>query len=262
MPDRQLLDHVPILGVVAGTFLLVLLAVELGFRLGRRRFNRPEHETEGPVGAMVGATLGLLALLMAFTFSLAASRFDARRMVLLDESNAIGTAYLRADLIPEPHRTAVRDLLREYVDMRLEAARSLDASRTLTRSAELHTLIWEHVAAVGRDNPGSITAGLFVQSINDVIDLHAKRAMLALRNRIPSSIWYVLYGIAIMSLGTMGYHAGLAGTRRSPGSLIVCAAFTAVMWLTLDLDRPQQGMFRVSQQPMIELRESMVEPAR
>ena len=244
--------------MVLVTLLIVLLSVELGYRLGRHRFRDPKHETEGPVGGMVGAALGLLALLLAFTFGLAASRFDARKMVLLEESNAIGTAYLRADLIPEPHRARVRDLLREYVDIRLKAAQSGDAAYAMQRSGELHGLLWEQVVAVG-GNGGNITASLFIQSINEVIDIHAKRVMLSIRNRIPATIWCVLFGIGILALGTMGYHAGLSGTRRSPGFLIVVVAFVATLWLTLDLDRPQEGMLRVSQQSMIDLRESMNE---
>src|SRR5262245_56224072 len=104
-----LLDSLPLWGQFLITVAVVLLSVEGGYRLGRYRCRRPDPEKESSVGSMVGGTLGLLAFLLAFTFGLAASRFDARRLVLLDEVNAIGKAYLRADFLPEPRRKQVRD---------------------------------------------------------------------------------------------------------------------------------------------------------
>jgi hypothetical protein len=108
------LDALPLWGVFVAILIVVLLSVECGYRLGRYRRNRHEQEKETPVGTMVGATLGLLAFILAFTFGLAAARFDTRRQVLLDEANAIGTTYLRAGMLPE-QRNEIRTLLRNYV---------------------------------------------------------------------------------------------------------------------------------------------------
>src|SRR5262245_43324784 len=110
----------PIWGVFLATVAVALLSIEGGFRLGQYRRRRSVQEDRPPVGEMVAATLALLAFLLAFTFGLAASRFDVRRGLVVDEANAIGTTYLRAALLPEPHRTAVRKLLRNYADVRLE----------------------------------------------------------------------------------------------------------------------------------------------
>ena len=121
MPGHEPLDFLPLWALFGTTLVLVLLAVEGGFWLGRWRQRRAEHEQETPVGAIVGAILGLLGFLLAFTFGMAASRFDIRRELVLDEANAIGTTYLRAALVPEPHRTQIRTLLRDYVELRLEA---------------------------------------------------------------------------------------------------------------------------------------------
>src|SRR5262245_745749 len=114
------LDFVPLWGLYLGTVLIVFLSVESGRRLGKRR-QHSDAAKDPSVGAMVGATLGLLAFMLAFTFGMASTRFEARRQVLLEEANAIGTAYLRAELLPQMQRTAIRKLLREYVDDRLEA---------------------------------------------------------------------------------------------------------------------------------------------
>ena len=117
------LDALPLWAFFGAVLLLVLLSVEAGYRLGRRWREQSAGEVEGPVGAMVGATLGLLAFMLAFTFGAAAERYDSRRQILLDEANAIGTAYLRAGMLPD-RRQEVRALLREYVDTRLQAVQS------------------------------------------------------------------------------------------------------------------------------------------
>jgi hypothetical protein len=256
------LDLLPIWGVFLATVAVVLLAIEAGLRLGLYRRRRSEEEDRPPVGEMVAATLALLAFMLAFTFGLAASRFEARRVLVIDEANAIGTTYLRTGLIPEPYRTEVRRLLREYLDVRLEAVQPGKLSRGIDRSQELHALIWSHAVAVGEKDPHSIVVGLFIGSLNEMIDLHAKRLTLGARNRIPGVIWVALYFVAILGTCVMGYHAGLAGSGRSMAMLALVLSFSAVMILIVDLDRPQAGFLRVSQQPLIDLQRTMTSPSR
>lgn len=258
-PGSGPLDVLPLWGLFLAIMLVVMLSVECGYRAGRYRRQRSEEEKEAPVGAMVGATLGLLAFMLAFTFGMAASRFDVRKQVLLDEANAIGTTYLRAEMLPE-RREAIRALLREYVDARLDAVRSGRVMENIRRSENLQEQLWAHAAALGESNPSSIVVGLFVQSLNEVIDLHAKRVTAGLRNRIPGAIWLVLFAVAVVSLATMGYHAGLSRTARSPAELAVAFTFSAVIGLIADLDRPQEGALVVSQQALVDLRESMRAP--
>jgi hypothetical protein len=255
------LDFLPLWGVFLGTLLLVLLCVEVGYRLGRYRRQRSAQEKEAPVGAMVAALLGLVAFMLAFTFGLAGARFDARRQVLLDEANAIGTTYLRAAMLPVPHRDRIRNTLREYVEVRLNALRSpeADVQQGIQRSEELQSALWADAVSVADQNPNSIIVGLFVQSLNETIDLHSKRVTVGLRSRIPASIWLALYGIAALALVSMGYHGGLSGTSRSGAILAVAIALSVVMWLIADLDRPREGTLRVSQQAMIDLQKSMAE---
>jgi hypothetical protein len=259
MPHDALIDYLPLWGLFAATVVAVLLSLEGGFRLGRWRHQRSEQEKDVSVSAMVGATLGLLAFLLAFTFGMVASRFEVRRQVLLDEVNAIGTAYLRAALLPEPHRTEIRNLLRHYADVRLEGVRSGKVEEAIQRSEELHGRLWSQAAAVGEKNPGSIVAGLFIQSLNEVIDLHTKRVTAGLRSRLPDMIWLVLYAITVLGMGAMGYQAGLSGGSRSLAGSALALAFSAVILLIADLDRPREGLLKVSQQPMVDLQESMRE---
>jgi hypothetical protein len=253
------LDALPLWGLFMAILLLVLLSVEGGYRLGKYRRSRSEEEKEGPVGAMVGATLGLLAFILAFTFGLAATRFDTRRQVLLDEANAIGTTYLRAGMLPD-RREDIRALLRDYVDTRLEAVRSGKVMEGIRRSEHLQDQLWAQAVAIGEHHPTSIVVGLFVQALNEVIDLHAKRVTAGLRNRIPGVIWAALFAVAGLSLAAMGYHAGLSRTSRSLAALAVAFTFAVVIGLIADLDRPQEGVLKVSQQALMDLRQSMQVP--
>jgi hypothetical protein len=256
------LDYLPLWGLYVATVLVVLFSVEGGFRLGRYRRQRAEHEPESTVGAMVGATLGLLAFMLAFTFGMAASRFDTRRGLVLDEANAIGRTYLRAELLPEPHRTAIRNLLREYVDVRLEGVQQPGKlEQAVYRSEEVQGLLWSQAVALGKKNPGSLGAGLFIGSLNEVIDLHAKRVTAGLRSRIPGAIWAALYFVVILAMAVMGYHTGLIGTRSSLATLALVLTFSAVMLLIADLDRPKEGLLKVSQQAMVDLRNTLMAPS-
>jgi hypothetical protein len=250
-------DVLPLWGVFVVSLVLILLAHEIGYRLGAVRQKAKTHEKEAPVGAMVGATLALLGFLLAFTFGLAANLFQAKRQVMLDEANAIGTTYLRADFLSEPARVAVRDLLREYVDVRLAAAETGDVAPAIKRSEEIHNLLWAHASESMVANPDSIAYGLFVETLNEVIDLHSTRVMIAVRSRIPPTIWLALYSIAFFAFGTMGYHGGLGAANRSFALLAVAVIFSAVIWLIKDLDTAQEGTLQVSQQAMIDLRNSM-----
>ena len=258
MQGNEPLDILPLWALLVVVLLLVLLSVECGYRLGKR-VGRTEQEEDSPLDEMVGATLGLLAFLLAFTFSLAASRYDTRRQLLLDEANAIGTTYLRAALLPEGRRE-IQSLLRHYVDIRLEVAHTHDLAQDIRRSEDVQNQLWARAVAVAQKTPGSIVTGLFVQSLNDLIDVHAKRLTASVRNRIPLAIWASLYGVTTLSFGVLGYHAGLASTRRSPAILPVAVTFAVVIWLIADLDRPQEGSLTVNQQALIDVRRSMNGP--
>lgn len=257
MESAGAFDNLPLWGLYVVTVVIILLAVEGGRRLGQYRRQQAGHELEASVGVMVGATLTLLAFLLAFTFGLAASRFDIRRGFAVDDANAIGTTYLRAGLLSEPHRTEVRKLLREYIDVRLELVRTGKSEEAMHRSDELHARLWSQAVAVGEKNPGSIVAGLFIGSLNELIDIHAKRLNLGLRTHIPGSIWAVLFFMVVLSMGAVGYQAGLTGSRRSLADLALALTLSAVMTLIADLNNPLEGWLQVRQQAMIDLRNSI-----
>jgi hypothetical protein len=261
MQYTTFVDALPLWGLFACIALLVLLSIEGGRWLGNRRRVRSEQEHDGSVGAMVGATLGLLAFMLAFTFGMASGRYDIRKSLVLDEANALGTTYLRSAMLPD-RRDEIRGLLREYVQARLDAVQTGKVVENIQRSEELQQQLWVHATTVAQQHPDSIVVGLFVQSLNEVIDLHAKRVTAGLRNRIPATIWVGLFLLAVLSLGAMGYHAGLATSSRSPAVVAVALAFAAVIGLVADLDRPGEGLLTVSQQALIDVRESMNAPGK
>ena len=148
------------------------------------------------------------------------------------------------------------------MDTRLEAVRSDRVANEIVKSEEIQGQLWSAATAVALQHPDSIIVGLFVQSLNEVIDLHAKRVTAGLRNRIPGTIWVALLTIATLSLAAMGYHVGLVGTVRSLAVIVVAVTFSAVIALIADLDRPQEGSLTVSQQALIDVRQSMNPQAR
>jgi hypothetical protein len=253
------LDVIPLWALFLGLGSLLGGSLEGGYRFGRWRRTRTVEEKEAPVGAMVGAILGLLAFVLAFTFGLAANRFEARRQAVLEEANAIGTTYLRTRLLPEPQATASAQYLRVYVDARVQAVEEGKTAEAIARSEELHGLLWAEAVKAAEKQPGPIT-GLYVQSLNQMIDLHAKRVQVGIRNRIPLSVWFGLFTLALLGMGSVGYQSGLSATRRSPAMLGLVLAFTGVLLLIADLDRGQEGLLTVSQQAMIDLRRSMNQP--
>jgi hypothetical protein len=207
--------------------------------------------------------LALFGLLLAFTFSMAVSRYDLRKQLVVEESTSIGTTYLRAQLLPEPYRSEISRLLRQYVDIRLEFfAVGADLERVAQVGDETEKLqdeLWAQAIAAGAVDHHAITTGLFLQSLNETIDLPAKR-LAALQNRIPEIVIFLLFFGGVLAVGVVGYGYGL-GTRRSVFLLSALSVLIAVVVLVIiDLDRPRRGLITVSQQSMQDLRESLHRP--
>lgn len=246
--------------VYLGTIALFLLAVEGGYRVGRR-YRRPQGvEDSTEIGATQAGLLGLLGLLLAFTFSMASSRFEQRRQLILEEANAIGTAYLRADFLPEPQRSEVRSLFRAYVALRLDGLGGKGVQEAVARSEELHGRLWSAAVRAAERTP-TVTAGLFVQALNDVIDVHSKRLEMGLRNRLPPTIMFTVYAVALLALAVTGIGGGLRETRSRIATVVLVMAVATVVLLIVDLDRPREGLLQVNDQILLDLRRSMAAPS-
>jgi len=252
----QVLDIIPIWLLIIIITGLFSVAVELGFRVGKFKHDRMENAQNPQVSTVLGASLGLLAFFLAFTFSMAGSRYDERKKLVLDEVNTIEATYLRAQLLPEPYRTEIWDLLRKYINVRaqLQAADWETVRQVIVKSEELHNLLWSKVVMLSENSNFSGVTALFVGSLNDLFDLHGRRINAGLRNRISISIFLSLYLVAFLSMAMMGYQAGLNGRRAPIASFALVLTFAIVMTLITDLERPRQNIFSVSQQAMVDLK--------
>jgi hypothetical protein len=248
--------HVKELAIALGLLVGLLVAVEAGYRIGRRRAaaGGGDVPSGGQVGAIQGALLGLLGLLLGFSFAGAASRFIDRQDLIVTEANAIGTAYLRADVIPEPNASELRRALAEYVAHRLEASKHLAEGLPPNFAAEVaafHARMW-HAAKEGvLARPEMAVAVL--DPVNEVIDLHSTR-MAAGRKHLPKVVLGLLVACSLLAMAVIGFGSGIGGGARWPwlnGSLAILIA--AALWTTIDLDHPRAGMIKLSDAPLEEL---------
>jgi hypothetical protein len=261
-PFDYFFDVIPRWAFFLLTVGLIAAALEGGFQAGSARRGCRGDERESFVTAIVSATLALLGFLLAMTFSIAVSRFDARRHAFLREVNALGTAYLRVDLLPEAQRMQARVRLKEYVDVRLRVVDEGLVSQGIKRSEELHRELWAIAMEASREAQNPVVVALFIQALNEVIDLHAERIVAAFQSRLPAAIWVTLYFVAAVGMAELGYQAALAGSARSPTVLGLILSFAAVLWLVASLDRAREGPLRISQQAMRDLQATMASGLR
>ena len=245
------LYNYPLLMVFAVGLAVILAVTEIGWRLGVR--------AEGNGGSnlitLESAMLGLLALMIAFTFSLALSRFEARRDAVLNEANAIRTTALRARLLPEPHRTETLKLLREYVQIRLDIVRAgtslAERMTVVDRSNAIQEALWQEAKAMAAKDKALIPTGHFIESLNLMIDDQGKR-LAALRSRVPNIVLLALFAFAAVAGGFAGYVSGIEAKRARLPVYIMGLLVSSVIFLILDLDRPSAGFITNNQQPMID----------
>jgi hypothetical protein len=258
--NDALFDTAPLWVVFLATVGFILLTVEIGFRAGIFHARRSEDARQASIDPLVGATLGLLAFVLAFTFGMATSRYDTRRQLVLDDVIAIRTADLRAQQIPEPRRAELRALLREYVDVRVKGVLAPgELPHALKRSGELQDTLWSRAADLGKEGAAVPFAAAFAQSIIQLIDLHSRRVTAGLQNSIPGTIWIALYCLTGLAMAITGYRSGIAGRRNMIAMLTMVLAFSAVILLIADLDRPQEGFLKVNQQAMLDLQAKLHE---
>ena len=251
------LDLVPIWVVFIGTILLVMLFIELGYRLGGIAHRRSASEKASPISGVTGTVLGLSAFILAFSFSIVAQRYDTRKALVRDDADAIRTSYLRAGFLPEPDRTESRRLLHEYLRERLVLARGStvgpqELARFLAGSELVHRRLWNIAVANAERDMNSDVAALYIESINQMMDVHATRLAIGVRMRIPMGIWIVLYSLTLMGMISMGYHAAIVESKRTNATWILSLSFAMVITLIAALDRPW-GAAAVTQQPLVDV---------
>jgi hypothetical protein len=249
----------PIWQIAGGILVVLALAGEAGWRLGHAR-RGADDPLRTLVGGVAAATLGLLGLLLGFTLSMAISRFDARRVVIVDEANAVGTLWLRAGLLDEPLRADLRAVLGDYVQARLDLSHvgadlgRLRAARE--RSATLQRTIWAVVERANQPATGPAVLTAVITAANDLIDLDELR-MSSLENYIPAPIILLLIGVAAIALAFFGWSFGAANRRSSLSMVLLTLLVTSVLVVVMDLNRPHRGLIRVGDESLVRVRRAM-----
>jgi hypothetical protein len=244
-----------------GLFVGMIALLEAGRRLGRRRQGRDEEGARAGLGAVEGAVFALMGLLIAFTFSGAATRFDARRQLIVEEANAIGTAWLRLDLLPAANQPELRDLFRRYLDARLEVYRKVPdmaaVREELARANALQGQIWARVTVACREAATPLAMQL-IPALNQVFDIATTRTATA-QIHPPAIIFIMLGALALMSSLLAGY--AMAGGKSRSWIHVIGFAFilAATVYVILDLEFPRIGFIRVDafDQLLVDLRRSM-----
>ena len=249
-----ILDNFPIWAVYIGLVVIVLIAAEGGFRVGIWMQDRSDKPGEGKMtGAVVGGMLGLMAFMLAFTIGIVINQQGERKAMVVEEANAIGTAWLRAGFLEEPDLSAVRPLLVEYTEIRIAAADDpSELDTVVTRSEEIHNEMWAIMEDnVSRGNESAIM-GLTVDSVNEVIDVHSER-LFVYNLRLPRVLGILLLLATVLSFMLVGVASSADRKRDTAAMIIFALVFVAVLIVIIDLDRPQEGLLRVPQTAMTDL---------
>lgn len=260
-------DLVPIWVLLVGTIVLMVLFIELGFRLGKKAQDSAKKAQTSQVRAIMGAGLGLLAFMLAFTFSTAQSHFETRVQNLAEEARIARNAFMQADTLAEPERTQAKQLLGDYIELRsvgrLGNVEDIeqDLAEALRISEQIQKDLWMLAVAVDGNTSKKKAAAdknaMLKASVLALTDIHYTRVHAAVMNRIPLTIWMTLYLMAILSMIIMGYQAGLTDRRSPVATITLAVAFSAVIILISDLDRPVMSFFEINNQLLLDLNDFM-----
>lgn len=248
--------------ISAGIFGALLLAGEVGWRVGHAE-RKVNEALRTLVGSIAAAILAFLGLLLGFTLSMAISRFDARRTVIVDEANAIGTLWLRAGLLEPPLDAELRGALRDYTVARLDMGHvGTDLGRlrdARARSAAIQQTVWSVVerAATPGSNPAVVSA--LITAANEMIDLDELRVS-SLENYVPLPLVLLLLGVAMVAVAFIGWSFGAASQRSMASMTLLALLLTSVLTVLMDFNRPHRGLIRVADQSLLRLQRTIGAP--
>jgi hypothetical protein len=235
--------------VAAGIlFVAMLVFIDIGFRIGKRRKkNTPETNDEG-AGTVDAAVFGLLGLILAFTFSGASNRLDLRRGQIVAEANAIGTAYLRVDLLPSAEQPALRKLFKDYLESRIEVYEKLPdvtaARAALAKGGELQNLIWSRSVAACQTDPNPRTCSLVVPALNDMIDITTTRTMATVQHA-PAVIIGLMMMLSLLGALLAGFAMSPQTKRSTLHTILFALAISISVYVVLDLEYPRAGLINL-----------------
>lgn len=240
------------------TLLLMSLA-HAGYRFGAALRRRDSEAAENHSGSVQGAVLGLLGLLLGFSFAMAVGHYDERSSLIVDEANSIGTTWLRADFLPEPHKQEVKKLLKRYTELKMQEFDEMEDKEVVTRvrkeTAEIRASLWQHTNTATTLSATPVIVS-FVTSLNQTIDIDVSRKA-AIGNRIPGVVWILLIVVAGCGAWSSGYGSGAGGLHSVFNQYVFPALISIVMTLVADIDRPTKGLVSMDQEPFEDLLKSM-----
>lgn len=243
-------------------FFCILIPILAGQHYGMYIKNKLGKINDSPVGSVVGAALGLLAFMLAFTFQIVDNRYNTRKELLLDEVTTIRTTYLQSGLIPEPYREASRKLLIEYIDLRSNLSKDVSAVKIQhlkIRSQFILDSLWKFSETLAKQDRSSEAYSLYTSSVNDLVDIYNKRVTFTFEYRIPAAIKWVLLVVTFASMSMLGYQFGISGKKNNIMAVFISIIFASVMFLILVLDRPETGLMRLNQAPILTLQKQLHE---
>jgi Protein of unknown function (DUF4239) len=236
----------------------MLLAAELAFRLGHHLNAKVINVDKWHFGIVLGSLLGLLALLLSFTFSMAAQRYEARRQLMVEDAAAIGALYLRSSALPDSQRRQIMPLLRQYADLRSEAVPMPDHLAKFedseAQSRALLLKLWGAAENIDAAVPAIKGSDEVAEAVIDVASNHARR-LNALSNRVPDTVIWMLLGAAIVGMVAIGYSSGLVKHRDLAAQIIFSILVCGTIYVVLDLDRPSSGLIQMDQTQMMRLQQ-------
>lgn len=256
----SLLQLAPVL--CALLFLGIIVLTEVGRRIGAARLAADPEGAQKGVGAVEASVFGLVGLLLAFTFSGAAARFDQRRDLIMQETNFIGTAWLRLDLLPASDQPALRELFRSYLDARLDTYRSLPdlvaSQAAIARTAQIQAQIWQQAVSASERARSPPLTTVLLPALNDMFDIATTRAA-ASRMHPPTTIYSMLVGLVLAGATLVGYAMAGGRERKWLHSVGFALVSTVAVYVIIDLEYPRFGFIRVdaADEMLVNLRSTM-----
>lgn len=254
------MNDLPLWLILVISVLIIVVAIEAGFRIGKIARRRFEQEKESPVGAIVGTVLALLAFMLAFTFGIVSDKYDARKALVRDQAAAISTAYLRADFLPKSQQDAAKALYNDYIVLVIQSGEKSNVDNLPVLLGELESIqtkLWNVAAENVQVNANSDSSTMYAEALNDMNNILADRVAVAVQSRIPTGVWVALYVLVVLGMLAVGYQTAIAESQRTWAMLILALSFSLVIVLIAALDDPERGYLPVPQTPLIDVQRSM-----
>lgn len=242
------------------TIMVVIASIEVGNLVGKALQSYKMHEKDGMISVISGSILGLLSFMLAFTFGIASDRHDARKALIRDEANQIATVWRRADFMKEPDRSLSKNLLKEYLDIRLSLVNSGTDDRiisTVVEADSIYDKLWAMGIVLAEGDLRSDLGALYFDALNKLNEIQGLRVAVGYRGHVSRGIWISLYILLVCAMISIGYYASVTQSKRSFASVVLAFSFSLVIGIISNLDQLKTRHFEISQQPLLDLQHKL-----